>query len=107
MMKYRYRFGMLACSLLGVGACATIPKSKTPESSFAQLSCPDLGHEAEEASETEGVALKARKAAWKVILPGAVVVRYVHANNALKEARRRTQKINDERNIKECMASSA
>lgn len=85
-----------------LAGCAAIPRSRTPIADIAALDCQGLAAEQALAERTRDAADRARRSAWKAVLPIAVGVRYASANSALSDAQRRLQLVGARRSAQRC-----
>ncbi|WP_156087714.1 hypothetical protein [Lysobacter sp. Root667] len=85
-----------------LAGCASIPRSSTPLAEIAALDCDRLAEEQALAERTRDAASRARRGAWKAVLPIAVGVRYASAGSALSDAQRRLQLIGARRSAQQC-----
>src|SRR5262245_57221374 len=99
--------GLALAATLALQACASIPRSTTPEAKFVELNCADLESELTKARESQRVAAEARSTAWYAVLPLLVTARFAHAHSALSEAEDRSAKLQDEQKRKSCAAADA
>ncbi|WP_199742154.1 hypothetical protein, partial [Vulcaniibacterium tengchongense] len=63
-------------------ACAGIPRSPTPLAQLDALDCPRLADERAAALRRREAAPRARRGAWKAVLPAVVGIRHAAARSA-------------------------
>lgn len=106
-MNRVYLGGLSLLSMISTVACTSIPKSETPTSAFATMSCADLEAETAKSRETLRVATEARSDSWHVIFPVLVGARYANAQSSLTEAQERLAKLAAEQQGKGCVQAPA
>jgi hypothetical protein len=101
---------VVACSLAGcllfLSGCASIPRSRVPESQFAQLNCAQLEAEVVQNEETKRVATQTKTGAWKAVVPVAVVARYAKGSSAITTADKRGASLEEQRRQKGCASAA-